>query len=293
MAGASIPLKIYLVLFNPPQSSHGQVFAEVMALYQAWLESLGHTVVMLENRLRPDGLNLLFCYQYLPPASLARFTHGLRYILVQLEQLSFAAGWFQAKPAAFEALRPLFEGALQVWDYCPENQQFLAAQGIAAHVIPLGTHPRLQRFQPVVPAEYDVLFYGSAHARRFELLAQLEQHCRVRKNFGLYGSERDALIARTRVILNVHAYADLPVLEQVRLFYLLSNGCFVISEASSWNPYGKSLISYPYAELLSGVLDWLARPERERTQIAARGLQQLEGLEMGRLLAEALAALET
>ena len=55
---------------------------------------------------------------------------------------------------------------------------------------------------------------------------------RVEAVFGVYGAARDALIARAKVVLNVHFY-EAKVLEMVRVSYLLANRCCVLSEVSS------------------------------------------------------------
>lgn len=47
----------------------------------------------------------------------------------------------------------------------------------------------------------------------------------------IYGEERDALIARSRVVLNLHQY-DIHIFEQVRVNYLLINGKAVVSEVA-------------------------------------------------------------
>ena len=46
-----------------------------------------------------------------------------------------------------------------------------------------------------------------------------------------FGKERDALIARSRVVLNLHQY-DTHIFEQVRVNYLLINGKVVVSEVA-------------------------------------------------------------
>jgi hypothetical protein len=55
---------------------------------------------------------------------------------------------------------------------------------------------------------------------------------RVESAFGCYGEERDALIARARIVLNVHYYES-KVFEVVRVSYLLANRKCVLSESGS------------------------------------------------------------
>ena len=44
-----------------------------------------------------------------------------------------------------------------------------------------------------------------------------------------WGAERDAWIARSHIVLNMHFHRG-RILEVVRIFYLLANGVFVVSE---------------------------------------------------------------
>lgn len=52
---------------------------------------------------------------------------------------------------------------------------------------------------------------------------------RVYAPFGVYGAERDALIARAKLVLNIHAHPT-KVLEIVRISYLLANRKAVVTE---------------------------------------------------------------
>lgn len=291
-ASSSPCRKIALVLVNPPGNAHPQVFEEVLTLYHGVLTDLGHEVAQLENRFRADALNLVFSYQYLPPAMIAQLPR-VRYVVMQLEQLSLDAGWFDRKPALFDEFLNLYRNAQAVWDYSQENIEFLARYGVQAKRLPLGAHPRLQRIPHTVKKDVDVLFYGSTHPRRFDLVQELDRHCRVQKIFGQYGAARDAWIARSKVVLNIHAYSEISHLEQVRVFYLLNNRQFVISEAVSWNPYESGLVTYPYADLRDGVLAWLAKTPEERQAVADRGFEQVARWNMVEQVRLALAELPT
>jgi hypothetical protein len=51
----------------------------------------------------------------------------------------------------------------------------------------------------------------------------------VEATFGVYGEQRDRLIGRSKLLLNMHFY-DAKVLEVVRISYYLANQCAVLSE---------------------------------------------------------------
>jgi len=93
----------------------------------------------------------------------------------------------------------------------------------------IGYVPELTR---IAPAEktIDVLFVGSINERRGRILRQLARSgARVEARFNVYGKIRDDLIARSKLVLNVH-YPESRVLENVRVSYLLANRKCVDSE---------------------------------------------------------------
>jgi hypothetical protein len=66
--------------------------------------------------------------------------------------------------------------------------------------------------------------------RRVRVLNDLEASgLIVKRLFGVYGSERDRYIARSKVVLNMHFY-DPGVFEMARVSYLLTNSKCVVSE---------------------------------------------------------------
>src|SRR5262249_19248566 len=148
-------------------------------------------------------------------------------ILYNLEQIDPASPWFQ--PGLIELFK-----RYAMWDYSPKNAEALDALGVkVAHIVPIGYVPELTRITPAAEPDIDVLFFGSINPRRKAILEQMvARRLRVRAVFGVYGPARDALIARARLVLNVHFY-EAKVLEMVRLSYLLANRCAVLSECSA------------------------------------------------------------
>ena len=93
--------------------------------------------------------------------------------------------------------------------------------------------------------------------------------------FGAYGKERDDLIARAKVVLNVHFY-EAKVLEMVRVSYLLANRCCVLSEISS-DPEEDDALSTgvafaAYDDLVARAQELVADPAL-RQRIAQRGFE--------------------
>jgi hypothetical protein len=67
----------------------------------------------------------------------------------------------------------------------------------------------------------------------------------------------------------MHFYTA-QILEQVRVSYLLNNGCFVLSEDAPHNPYEGCMVTVPYGELVDRCLHYLRHPE-ERERVAREG----------------------
>jgi hypothetical protein len=278
-------LKIHLVHIDPPQFQHGAVFDELITLYGGILGDLGHEVDLSKNRLAADRLNVVFGWHFLPqPPPAGRF----RYVVCQTEILGFDAGWYCNREAHFHSTGlPVLRNAAQIWDYSPDNIGFLSGFGLTPRYIPLGYHPSLTRIRHREVKDIDVLFYGSTSQRRFEVVKRLERLCHTKGLFGAYGEARDEWIGRSRLVLNIHYHENAPIMEQVRVSYLLANRSFVVSESCSANPYAAAVVEYPYPELIEGVMDWLGKDE-EREAIAAHGLDVLMGLDMPARVAAAL-----
>ena len=123
--------------------------------------------------------------------------------------------------------------------------------------------------------DIDVLFYGAVNDRRKGVVHELRKRLRTEWLFGIYGEERDAYIARAKIVLNVHFY-EAMILEQVRLAYLLNNRCFVVSEEVEANPFGDGVVVGPLGDLPEICEKYAARPEerRERADRGYRAFQQ-------------------
>ncbi len=164
----------------------------------------------------------------------------------------------------------MLKGAQAIWDYSLENIQVLRDQGLSnLKHLPIGFHPNLQTI-PKAEEDVDVLFYGSINDRREKILADLRPRCRVQELFQIYGPERDAWIARSKIILNIHFY-ETRIMEQARLSYLLNNGRFIVSEDSAANPFQDMIAAVPYDRVVESCLMFLQDAAAHQSQ-AQRGL---------------------
>lgn len=262
---------------------HSQAFAEVAAsTHQALLE-LGHDSIVsnrLDNRRRRHivlGANLLPRHPQALPADA---------IVFNLEQVTPGSKWFT--DAYLQIL-----SRHHVWDYSDGNIAALRALGIPAAHVPIGFAPGLARIERQ-PEDIDVLFYGSLNERRRRILDELRARgLRVEAAFGLYGRERDALIARARIVLNMHFYES-KVFEIVRVSYLLANGVCVVSEAGAdpalEAPFAAGIAFEPYERLAERCAALVADPVT-RSQVALRGQQLFRNMPMAPGLAAAIARL--
>lgn len=153
-----------------------------------------------------------------------------------------------------------------VWDYSAKNLEEWHRGGAARTVhVPLGYDPSLRSLTPALPEpDVDVLFYGSVNERRAQVLQELKDRgVVVGTMFGGYGLERDAAIARSRLVLNLHFYES-GILELPRLSYLWANRKPVLCEINPATEVPFDLrgvvSSAPYDGLVEETLRLLADP---------------------------------
>jgi hypothetical protein len=164
----------------------------------------------------------------------------------------------------------------EVWDYSRRNMEILRGEGFKGTLnhAPVGFVEELSRIPKAPVQDIDVLFYGSVNERRLRSLDGLRaQGLKVEAVFGVYGAERDALIARAKVVLNMHYY-DSSIFEIVRVSYLLANRKAVVAEChpgTEIEPELREAVrAVPYEGLVEACLD-LVRNDGARAALEARG----------------------
>ena len=123
-----------------------------------------------------------------------------------------------------------------MWDSLRNIEKWKAMNRLhAPSHVPLGYVPELSQIKASQAQDIDVLFYGSLNERRTAILIALKNAgLKVHTVFGVYGKQRDEVIARCKVVLNIHFY-ETRVFEFVRIAYLLANSKAGVSECSSEN----------------------------------------------------------
>jgi hypothetical protein len=122
---------------------------------------------------------------------------------------------------------PAMTARATLWEYSAMHAMLLRVRHVPLGYVPSCTR-RSQRPYP----DLDVLFYGSINPRRNAVLERMRAlGLRVEVVFGVFGPALDALIARSKVVLNVHFYEP-GLFEAVRVMPLLHRGVCVLSENS-------------------------------------------------------------
>lgn len=172
-----------------------------------------------------------------------RSTHPHKRVIVyNLEQMF--PGATCANPFYLDWLRK----ADDVWDYDIDNINFLATFGIKAKYMPLEYTPAL-KYNTKAPEvkDIDVLFYGMLTPRRLQILqawsTMSHRHAKTVILTGVFGDDLIPYIQRSKIVLNLHAYPNSARQEQVRLAPLLVNNVCVVSEDSTHNEFGQSLVT--------------------------------------------------
>jgi hypothetical protein len=200
-------------------------YRELIETLHWGLQQLGHSVSVRTNGIADDATNIIFGIQMAAVNLVEEFAPDT--IVYQLEQM---AG---VQP---DRLKPAYHATakrLHVWDYCERN--LLAWRQLQPthppRVVPVGWAPILERIPKRPQEDIDVLLYGMPGEERFRVLRELcaaGVHCVFA--CGLYGSSRDDLIARSKIVLNINKYAHSRIFEVVRTSYLLANGKAVVAD---------------------------------------------------------------
>ena len=273
LAGSWADNKDRFCIWNaaPQDYGHRRAFDEVALVLSEAFATCGGSAPVVESRAAWAeripivlGGHLLAAGQTLPPAAVV-------YNLEQVDERSLL------QSATYRDLLVRHP----VLDYSERNSAALANLGVAARHMPIRAMPGLRRISPVASPDVDVLFYGSISKRRAAILDALRARgLAVVHRFGVYGDERDAAIARAKVVVNIHYY-DAAIFESVRIVPLLANGICVVSEGFVDDPdcadLAGALVLCPYDAIVDRCVQLvrddgarLALSEQARAAMASR-----------------------
>lgn len=270
-------------IVKTPSFTHSDmVFAELARGLQDAFKALGYDAPIVTDASQVRDWALVICPQFLPQLS---GPLPKKLILFNLEQVQQDSHWFT--PEYLELLK-----RYPVWDYSLRNIQELKKLGVddVKHC-GIGYMPVLTQISDQ-PKDIDVLFYGSMNPRRQTILDQLTAAGANVVAAISYGKERDQLIARAKIVLNIH-YFDAKVFEIVRVSHLLSNHACVVSESGLdeglEKPLRKGVAFVPYEKLVATCLK-LLKSEDDRKKLAKSGFEAFSRLSQTALLKAALEA---
>jgi|GEM_PF-1329113 len=226
------------IKFNICALNGSAAFRECMMFCYHGIASMGYEATITDY-LMPDAINIVFGSGPVPWSTMTAQANHI--IIFNLEQVSPEVQWFD-----LVYFRQFLNAP--VWDYNQRNIHALAQAGVPEiSYVPLGYVPEMtatpqarawlqQTPEPEVVQDIDVLFYGSMSGRRRETLDALKARG-LNVMIGdtdhpCIGDYRDELIARAKVVVNIHYYETVGIFEIVRVSYLLANGKAVVSELS-------------------------------------------------------------
>ena len=176
----------------------------------------------------------------------------LNYIVLQCEQPG--SHWMGDK-----TLYEKFENSMGLWEISPKladkwrttYESYYVPTRIPMHVfIDFGKEPEPVR------KDIDILFYGGRHPKRVEMERILRKRFPTKhivfRYFNLFGEEREEMIQRAKLVLNIHYWPEAS-LETHRIEYLMARGKCVVTERSKDpaldNEYQGAVVFTPYDKM--------------------------------------------
>ena len=243
-------MRYNICIVQPNQYIHSLAFLELGEMLLYSLQDLGFQVQLQFNQIDPNARNILIGCHLLDTNYIQSIPKST--VILNTEQIyADSTDWSG----------PIFEWTkhFETWDYSERNILKFNELGVdLVRHLKIGFQKELARIPKADAQDIDVLFYGSMNERRLVIINDLKAAgLKVHTAFGIYGSERDQLISKAKLVLNHHFYQS-QIFEIVRVFYLLSNSIAVVGEvnpSSSINPiYLNGIFASPYENLTSACI---------------------------------------
>lgn len=251
--------KAFNIILARPESEtdyyHTQCFKEVAELLGYGLNDLGFEA-RFTGQIMDNCINVILGYHALAGR---RLPPSHNFIIYQLEELS-------DEIIKLDEMIYTLQSPCIVWDFCESNIRFLRRHGVNALYKPMGFHAKMKRIEHREEKDIDILFYGSLSDRRTHILQQLSKEFKTKTLFGIYGSERDKWIARSKIVLSIYFFKT-RYFDDVRLSYLLNNKVFTIVEDTPHKKYQDFMIYAPYDELVETCRHYLENEHLMREHV--------------------------
>ena len=233
----------------------------------------------LQIVLTPHEYYNLFLLEQVPRKTARELSANLVFLCTEQP----ATGWFE------QNLR-WSSYARAVADINPLGVESYRAHGIRAHHLALGYHELLGHSGEEPAREIDLVFLGSLTSRRERFFARhtdflSQRNCHLRfvplgfaktelSRSYLPAAQRNALLANSKILLNVH-YSDQRYFEWHRMLVGLANGCCIITEnCAGYAPLipNKHFVMVEHDALIDACQYFLDHPD-ECARIATAGAE--------------------
>ena len=280
--------RYHLALIVPEPRLHGKGFLEVMDTLTWGLEQLGHRVTRAVNSFQKDATNIVFGAQMLPVDAQKELpADTIVYNFDPLRNLSLRDHGIKPEVLHYVA-------NFRIWEYSQGNLESWKALSPKHEVrhVPVGFAPLLCRIAKPSVQDIDVLLYGTTGQERLQVLHELSH-----RGFtavyaaGLFGTARDELIGRAKIVLNVNYNNFAKIFEVVRVSYLLANRKAVVADESVDSFIDPDLRPGVKLALLSQIVDVckvLLENDAERMRLEETGFAVIRQRDIVRILTEAL-----
>ena len=270
-----------ICIVQPHGYIHSAAFVELAELVAYGLQDLYHNARVTTNHIATHATNIIVGVHLLEPHLVPAVPRSS--IILNTEQV-----WSET-PSAWKDTIFEWSRNFEVWDYSERNIERLKQVGAKnCKHLRIGFHKKLRRLAKPLTQDIDVLFYGQINDRRREIInALLARGLQTRILVGVYGRERDALIERSKIVLNLHQF-DSKIFEVVRVFYLMTNSKAVVAEVGPETHvepcYLAGICASEYERLVDSCAALLSDGER-RENLEAAALAAIRRLPQRELLA--------
>ena len=254
---------IWLIKSPVRDYQHIRCFEEVAQSLQHAFRQLGYDVPIVRELSQARGRVIAMGGRILHEVT-DPLPEGL--IIYNFEQVHENGQWFEPGFPYINFLR-----RYPVWDYSYRNIEALKKLGVNdVTYCGIGYAPLLSRIDSSPVQDIDVLFVGTPHPRRDYILNELRKRgLNVHVVHGQYGVERDAFIARSKIVINIHMQPA-NVFEIVRVSYLLANAKCVVSEVGDDKllevPFSDAVVFAAYEDLVETCIEYVNDDAKRRKQ---------------------------
>jgi hypothetical protein len=218
-----LQLNYHVTHINSDGHQHGlNGYKEVVDSVVWGLRELGHSVELGVNVFSESATNIIIGAQMvqldqlkeLPPSTIVYNFEQMRGIEISdRPQMAYCGANFK------------------IWDYSEANADIWRQLNADYRIVPVGYAAPLTRIPKAPVQDIEVLMYGMPGSDRLSAFFHL-CNTGLKTVFvcGLYGEQRDELISRSKLIVNINLYSRSKIFEVVRASYLMANRKAIVAD---------------------------------------------------------------